>query len=121
MRQTILQVLLLVLPLSAQDGKGKAPSRTIGPVASSPTSGIQEAIDALGSDGGVLTLEPGDYLLHRAIVVRSNLTLQGAGAKTVLRRGKQAEAKLASTAAPDEVSVRVEDAAGFREGDEVGL
>jgi len=121
MRQTILQVLLLGLPLSAQDGKGESPSSTIGPVASSLTSGIQEAIDALGSEGGVLTLQSGDYLLHRAIVVRSNVTLQGAGAKTVLRRGKQAEAKLASKAAPDEVSVRVEDASGFREGDEVGL
>src|SRR5262245_37324508 len=124
MRHAILAILLMALPLSAQDGKGnppKASTKTIAPVAASPTAGIQEAIDALGAGGGIIALQPAEYLLRRSIQIRSNVTLQGAGPKTVLRKLKQVEAKLVSAAAPENRSLRVENAAGFREGDEIGV
>ena len=88
---------------------------------SSPTSGIQEAIDALGENGGIVTIPPGEYLLRRSIRVRSNVTLQGAGEETVLRKVAQLGSKLAAPADAESRSVRVQDATGFREGDEIGL
>ena len=87
----------------------------------SPTSGIQEAIDALGENGGVVTIPPGEYLLRRSIRVRSNVTLQGAGEETVLRKVAQVGSKLAAPADAESRSVRVQDVTGFREGDEIGL
>lgn len=87
----------------------------------SPTAGIQETIDALGENGGVVTIPPGEYLLRQSIRVRSHVTLQGAGEETVLRKVPQVGSKLVAPADAESRSVRVQDAAGFREGDEIGL
>ena len=87
----------------------------------SPTSGIQEAIDALGENGGVVTIPPGEYLLRSSIRVRSNVTLQGTGEETVLRKVAQVGSKLAVPADAESRSVRVQGVTGFREGDEIGL
>ena len=87
----------------------------------SPTSGIQEAIEELGTDGGVVTIPPGDYLLRQSIRVRSHVTLQGSGQKTVLRKGKQLGSKLAAEGDAESRSIRVENTAGFRKGDEIGI
>ena len=87
----------------------------------SPTAGIQEAINALGENGGVVTIPPGEYLLRRSIRVHSNVTLQGAGEETVLCKIAQIGSKLAAPIDAESRSVRVQDAAGFREGDEIGL
>jgi parallel beta-helix repeat protein len=89
--------------------------------ASSPTCGIQEAIDALPVDGGVVNIPPGKYCLRRSIALHSHVTLRGAGSTTILTRGKQAHTKLAKPARKGETSVEVETTAGFRVGDEVGL
>ncbi|GAG16367.1 unnamed protein product, partial [marine sediment metagenome] len=53
------------------------------PNAASPTAGIQEAIDALPAGGGVVTLPRGRYVIRRAIVLRSHVTLRGDGVHTV--------------------------------------
>ena len=89
--------------------------------AGSPTCGIQDAIDALPADGGVVNIPPGQYCLRRSVVLRSHVTLRGSGSTTILTRGKQAHAKLAKPARKGETSVEVETTAGFRAGDEVGL
>ncbi|MCX7826057.1 MAG: right-handed parallel beta-helix repeat-containing protein [Verrucomicrobiae bacterium] len=89
--------------------------------AGSPTCGIQEAIDALPADGGVVNIPPGNYCLRRSIALRSRVTLRGAGSTTVLTRGKQAHARLTQPARKGDTSVEVETTAGFRIGDEVGL
>ncbi|OGQ19852.1 MAG: hypothetical protein A2138_03790 [Deltaproteobacteria bacterium RBG_16_71_12] len=107
--------------IAQQPAVGTGSAVTVAPSAGSPTAGIQEAINALGRDGGAVTIPPGEYLLRQAIHVRSNVTLEGTGANTVLRRGKQVEAKLAAVAEPGSISVQVESAAGLREGDEVGI
>ena len=44
----------------------------------SPTSGLQEAIDALPASGGTVLLPAGVYPLRRSVLLRSNVTLRGA-------------------------------------------
>jgi parallel beta-helix repeat protein len=87
----------------------------------SPTGGIQEAIDALGPSGGVVTIPAGVYSLRQAIRVRSNISLQGAGEATVLRKEKQVGSRLAAAADKESRSLRVTSVSGFRAGDEVGI
>ena len=76
----------------------KATAVAVQPNPASPTAGIQEAIDAISPTGGVVTLTAGEYLLRQSIRVRTNLTIQGAGPETVLRKGKQAGSKLVAAA-----------------------
>jgi len=117
-----MRVLLAVLALcggpafALQDPPGDV---TVVPDAKSPTAGIQEAVDRLGAGGGVVRIPPGEYLLRQAVHVRSGVTLQGAGEKTVLRKNKQVGSKLA--AATQGAKAVVENAAGFSPGDEVAF
>jgi hypothetical protein len=85
----------------------------------SPTGGIQEAIDALATGGGIVNIPPGEYCLRQSIRVPAGVTLQGAGGSTLLRLAKQAESKLSARADRGGSSARVQDARLFREGDEV--
>jgi parallel beta-helix repeat protein len=107
-----------VAQLTAADEK---PSIVVKFIAESPTSGIQEAIDALPPSGGVVTIPAGEYLLRQSIRVGSNVTLQGAGTATVLGKTKQAGSKLAAAVGEQERSLRVESAAGLTVGDEIGI
>ena len=86
-----------------------------------PTCGIQAAIDSLPPPGGIVTIPPGTYLLKRAICLRSNVTLQGAGPSTILTRAEQARAKPTKTAQKGERAVSVESTDGFEVGIEVGV
>jgi len=62
-----------------------ADSRPIELDAASPSFGIQEAIDALGEQGGEVVLPAGRIVLRRSIMMRDNVTLRGQGPdKTVL-------------------------------------
>ncbi len=103
----------------AADAPAGPSAVTVTPNAQSPTAGIQEAVDALGPSGGVVTIPPGEYLLRQAIRIRSGVTLQGAGEKTILRKNKQVGSKL--TAVTVGTKAQVEDATGFHEGDELGF
>lgn len=87
----------------------------------SATCGIQEALDALPPSGGVVMIPPGTFVLRRAIVLRSHVTVRGAGPTTILTRGKQAAAKLVKPARKGESAVEVESTDGFRPGDEVAV
>ncbi len=89
--------------------------------ADSPTAGLQEAVDALPKEGGVVNIPPGTYLLRRALVLRSHVTLRGSGSTTILTRGKQAHTRLAKPARKGEMTLEVESTDGFRPGDEVAL
>lgn len=53
---------------------------------------IQQAIDALPKEGGVVQLKEGVYLVKRSIQLRSGVTLRGAGSQTVLRKALGREA-----------------------------
>lgn len=52
-----------------------------------PDCGIQQAIDSLPPEGGVVLLPNGVFALDRFIRLRSNLTLRGEGAGTILKCG----------------------------------
>lgn len=87
----------------------------------SPTCGIQEAIDSLPSEGGVVELPPGKYVLRRSVALRSHVTLRGAGSSAILTRGKQAHAPLTRDARKGDRFLEVDATAGFRVGDEIAL
>ncbi len=89
--------------------------------ADSPTCGIQDAIDALPPDGGILTIPPGTYRLRRSLVLRSHVTLRGSGSTTIFTRGGEVSSKLTRAARKGEISVEVESTEGFLVGDEVAL
>lgn len=116
---------ILGIDIAAQPNPMEKQRRTVSVAglvsSSSPTAGIQEAIDDLGRNGGVVTIPPGEYLLRQSIRVRSHVTLQGAGEKTVLRKVAQIGSRLAASANAESRSVRVQDATGFLEGDEIGI
>ena len=87
----------------------------------SPTAGIQEAINALPQSGGAVKLPAGDYALRQSIVLRSNVTLAGAGPDTVLHKVRYAESMLAAPAQKGSRTVRVANAGGFAPGDPVAI
>jgi parallel beta-helix repeat protein len=89
--------------------------------AESPTGGVQEAIDALGPDGGLVVIPPGVYTLRRSIVLASNVTLRGSGPATVLRRDAGAYSLLARNCPAKSNEVELRDTAGFEPGQEVAI
>jgi parallel beta-helix repeat protein len=128
--RTVQAAVLLMLAPTLWASPGRAARPGVGPRpagvavkldAMSPTGGIQEAIDTLGADGGVVTIPSGEYLLRHSICVRGHITLRGSGDKTVLRKVKQLGSKLAAKVDAEGRSVRVQSAAGFRAGDEIGI
>jgi|GEM_PF-2290834 len=85
------------------------------------TAGIQQAVDSLPETGGTVNLPPGEYPIRQSIRLRSNVTLQGAGPNTILRKKKHAETKLAAAAQARSREVQVVSATGFAEGDQVAI
>lgn len=87
--------------------------------ASSRTSGIQEAIDALPRNGGTVHLPPGKYLLRRSVRVRSNLRIRGDGVATVVTRPPMRVTTLTQSIKPKQTLACVKDLKGMRVGDEI--
>ena len=85
------------------------------------TAGIQEAIDALPTEGGVVVIPPKTYVLRRSVALRPHVRLQGAGSTTVLTRGQEAVTKLREPAKKGDTVIAVESVEGFRVGDEFFL
>ena len=86
-----------------------------------PDAGLQRAIDAVPM-GGTLSLPAGRFLLRRRLVLKSNMTLIGAGPETVLTIAPGPPcAALAADSAPEAVSLEVADARGFAPGMEVTI
>ena len=116
----ILPALVFTAPLGAAESKAVLSAADFARP-DSPTGGIQEAIDALPAEGGVVHVPPGVWRLRRAVVLRSHVTLRGAGSATILTRGKEAHARLTRDARKGETTIEVESTKGFRPGDEVAL
>lgn len=87
----------------------------------SPTLGFQRAIDALPQEGGVVILPAGVFELRQGLVLRSNVTLRGNDAGTILRRAPQLHTYVTREARPGDQRITVTSTAGFRIGDEVCL
>ena len=73
-----------------------------------------EYLNRLG--GGTLCILPGVYNLQNAIYLRPNITLKGAGEKTVLRKAGSVVTPLTKDSDWFEYGVQVKDAAGFAPG-----
>ena len=89
--------------------------------ADDPTSGIQNAIDALPPVGGTVIIPPGTFPLRRSLVLRSHVRIRGSGSTTIFTRGREVASKLTSAARKGETSIAVESTDGFLVGDEVAL
>ena len=124
MRKTVLIECASVLGvalccLQSVSGQEVKATVVVKPLADSPTGGIQEAIDSLNSEGGIVSIPAGEYLLRQSIRLRYGITLQGSGETSVLRKNKQFGSKLTATNAGK--TIQVKDASGFQAGDEIGL
>jgi parallel beta-helix repeat protein len=73
-----------------------------------------EYLDRLG--GGTLRLLPGTYTLQNAVYLRPNITLQGSGAATILRKADGVVTPLVRDSDWFEYGVQVKDAKGFVPG-----
>lgn len=78
---------------------------------------IQAGIEYLHRlGGGTLRLLPGTYTLQNAIHLRPNITLQGAGAATILHKAPSVVTPLVRDSDWFEYGVQVKDAQGFAPG-----
>lgn len=118
---TLLFAISTALAESASNGAPGAIVKMTGPKSDSPTAGIQDAVDALPRNGGMVKLPPGQYLLRQSIRLRSNVMFEGAGTNTILRKPKHAESRLAAVAQQGSRSVQVLDASRFSAGDQVTI
>ncbi|UCD52332.1 MAG: right-handed parallel beta-helix repeat-containing protein [Phycisphaerales bacterium] len=78
---------------------------------------IQAGIEYLNRlGGGTLRLGPGVYLLRNCIYLSSNITLQGAGQRTILRKAPSVVTPLVRDSDWFEYGVQVDDPTGFVPG-----
>jgi len=78
---------------------------------------IQAGIEYLHRvGGGTLRILPGTYTLQNAIYLRPNITLQGAGATTILRKAASVVTPLARDSDWFEYGVQVKNTKGFTPG-----
>jgi hypothetical protein len=83
---------------------------------------IQAGIEYLGRlGGGTLRLRPGTYLLRNAVYLRPNITLEGSGETTVLRKADGVVTPLVRDSDWFEYGVQVKDVTGFTPGGAVML
>lgn len=82
---------------------------------------IQQAIDALPKEGGVVQLKEGVYLVKRSIQLRSGVTLRGAGSQTVLRKAPGREARLLSPAPKGTSALLIDHPEYFQAGEQIGV
>ena len=87
----------------------------------SPTSGIQEAIDALGEGGGCVRIPAGEWPLRRSIVLSSRVQLAGDGPATQLTEAPPKILRLARGARKGSRSVHVRGRVPFAPGDGVSV
>ena len=78
---------------------------------------IQAGIEYLGRlGGGTLRLRPGTYLLRNAVYLRPNITLEGSGETTVLRKADSVVTPLVRDSDWFEYGVQVKNVTGFTPG-----
>ena len=84
-------------------------------------AGLQEAVDALGGQGGVVAIPPGRHVLKSSLRVPSGVTLRGAGAASILVKCDGAATPLTKAAKAGDDRLEVKDVAGFEPGMEIAL
>jgi hypothetical protein len=87
----------------------------------SPTAGIQEAIDSLLGQGGVVLLRNGTYPVRRSLCMRSGVTLRGEGAATVLLRPAPVYFDLTTPSPAEVIEAGLSTVKGLKVGDEIWI
>ena len=87
----------------------------------SPTSGIQEAIDALGGKGGRVRIPAGRWQLKRSVWVPSGVCLIGDGPATVLQISPLKVARLAKNVRKGGRVLSLKGKVPYRIGQEIGI
>jgi parallel beta-helix repeat protein len=83
---------------------------------------LQAAVDYVaGLGGGVVEIGAGEFLMRDSLHLRANVTVKGAGAKTVLKKAKGCSAALKLDGDYGEEQFTIGDAAGFEVGDGVAI
>jgi hypothetical protein len=91
--------------------------QTEGDVRGSDHRALQSAVDYVASlGGGVVDVLPGVYTMHDSLHLRSNVTVCGHGAATVLRKGDGVSVPLVLDGDYGEEQITVADATSFRVG-----
>jgi hypothetical protein len=137
MRHTVLILLSVLLTLNQLSGsitdkdnmakaalvKPNIPAKTItvggadADIVGFTSRSIQTAVDALKSyGGGTLLLKPGTYQISAPIELAENISLQGSGATTVLRKIDGVKSNFALDADYGELLITLEDASAFKSG-----
>ncbi|HRU05219.1 MAG TPA: right-handed parallel beta-helix repeat-containing protein [Candidatus Brocadiia bacterium] len=87
----------------------------------SATAGIQEALDALPAQGGMVLIPAGTYTLRQSVRLRPNTRLCGEGPATVLTRPAPVWGRLLEPVIKGQTSVRMENASALQPGDQLLL
>lgn len=83
---------------------------------------LQAAVDYLASlGGGTVEIGEGEFVMRDSLHLRSNVTVRGQGAKTILRKGKAVVSVLKLDGDYGEEQFTVESPAGFAVGDGVAI
>ena len=77
---------------------------------------IQVAVDALPSEGGIVKLSTGKFIIKAPVRLKSNVKLIGSGPETILKRIDGYHSKFIIDADFGELKLTVEDASGFDVG-----
>lgn len=109
-----LLLIMLIMPLIRLDVNGKT-------VINDGHKVIQEAIDDLPKEGGIVELPEGAYIINRSLRLRSGVTLRGAGAKTILRKAPGSTARLLEPVPKGASSILVDHPEVFHRGEQVGI
>lgn len=87
---------------------------------SSPTAGLQEAVDYLKPDGGTVFLSPGTYKIRKSIVLFSGVYVTGSGEHSVIERMDTCiQRKLSSAGKEGDREIMIGDTRGFYKGGEI--
>ena len=118
--QILLAILLAVAVVADLAAQGKTLSVADFKKNGSPTTGIQEAVDALGPQGGTVFIPAGVYEICRSVTLRSGVQLKGEGEHSVIaRRDPVFQTVIAQPALTGQTQVSVQDASRFKAGSEV--
>ena len=77
---------------------------------------IQFAIDALEKTGGKVILTPGLFKITAPVRLRSNVSLEGSGEETILKRDRGVQSRYLVDADYGELKITLEDSDGFAIG-----
>ena len=114
------------LPFEMHSEMKQQPSITVGntdaALVGSDNRVLQAAVDYIAAlGGGTVKIGPGKFLMHDSLHLRSHVTVQGTEGKTILRKAKGTESRLALDGDFGEQQLTLKNADGFAVGHGVAI